>query len=310
MGLRPCRGKSSRGKPPYPTRGAMGRLQCNALHIVQTNNMERIMKVITLLNEKGGVGKTTLAVHIAQGMALRGLRVMLIDSDPQANATLRCRLPRQGGLYDLLIRDMEWANVAKVIDPVGYGIAGERVPRDARLYVVPGNAETQSIATQLGDLTRFAERLDDLAQTGMVDLVVIDTPPTPSMLHASIYTATDVILYPSHMVFTSVDGLVQSVKRTQGASKQRSKRFSLPPIEIGGIIPTMYRGRTNEQRSMLDQVKGHFGAKVWRPMPMRTIWTETESHACPVWTLEPYGDAAADAWELLDQVMEVIGVTA
>lgn len=260
------------------------------------------MKTITLLNEKGGVGKTTLAVHLAMGLALRGKRVMLVDGDPQGHATVRCGQRKAPGLYDLLVRDEAWERVAKVVSPELYGVPGD-VP-EGKLWVLPSNVETRNIANSISDADLVASRLEELVD--IVDVVLIDTSPTPSLLHGAFYTATDGILYPTMLTFTSFDGLVESIKRRQAADRTRAARWGLPEIEVLGIVPVAYREQTMEQQRNLKELHGHFGAAVWRPIAMRTIWTETEASARPVYALEPSGPAAADVWELLDRVEGVL----
>lgn len=267
------------------------------------------MKIITLSNEKGGVGKSTLAMHIAMGLALRGLRVMLLDTDAQGNTTERCGVRMQGGLYDLVVRDAAWDNVAHVVKPEKYGIPGETVPRDGKLYLVPSNVETMHIAQSVSDVTILAERLDELH--GMVDVVIIDTSPTPSLLHGTIYLATDYIIYPTTCTIDSFRGLGLSMQHREGADKARQSRLQMPGIKIMGIVPTLYRKGTLEQDQNLDTLRARFGDLVWQPMPLRTIWTETESQRAAVWALDANHDAAIDAWELIDRVQGVVsnGIT-
>jgi len=262
------------------------------------------MKIITLSNEKGGVGKTTLAMHIAMGMALRGARVMFVDSDAQGNATERCGVPMGPGFYDLIVRDSNWSSVAKVVKPEKYGLPGERLPERGALWVVPSNGETINVANSVSNAMVMAERLQDLE--GEVDLVVIDTSPTPSLLHASIYMATDYIIYPTTATMDSLRGLGLSNIHRAGASKARQDRYGLPGIKVMGIVPTLYRKNTVEQELNLDALRKHqqFGHLVWNPMPLRTIWTETESQRAAVWSLDPNHPAAMDAWELIDRVQE------
>lgn len=265
------------------------------------------MKTIVILNEKGGVGKTTLAVHIACGLACRGTRVMLIDGDPQGHATVRTGLKKAPGLYDLLVRDAEWLAVAKAVAPERYGIPGERLP-EAALWVTPSNVETRNIASSISDADGLALRLDELRD--LVDVVVIDTSPTPSLLHGAFYTAADAILYPTKLTFTSFDGLVESIKRRMAADETRRAKWGMAALEVLGIVPMEYRSMTVEQQTNLDSLRKQFGKLVWEPIPQRTIWTESESMALPVYNLEPNSAAAGDVWEIIDRVEEGIRVIA
>jgi len=263
------------------------------------------MKVITLLNEKGGVGKTTLATHMAMGMAARGAKVLLVDGDPQGHATIRCGLKKSPGLYDLLVRDAEWKDAVKLIAPERYGIPGEVLPT-GRLWVLPSNVETRNIANSISESSLLAERLEDWQTT--MDVVVIDSSPTPSLLHGVFYTATDYVVYPTQLAFTSFDGLVESIHHRMEADNTRNKRWALPSIQVLGIVPTMYRSVTTEQRDNYAQLQEQFGAMVWAPIPQATIWQEAESRARSVYSIDPNCDAAGHVWEMCDKVEEVCGV--
>jgi chromosome partitioning protein len=253
------------------------------------------MEVLTLLNEKGGVGKTTLAVHMAMGLALRGYRTLLLDADPQGHATIRCGLEKAPGMYELMMKGAAWGAVCQTVAPERYGIPGEIVP-EALLRVVPSNVETRRIG-DVDDALLLADRLDEIDD---VDVVVVDTPPTPSVLHGVIYMATTTVIYPTTLTYTAFDGLAESIRRREAADMARHAKWGLPAIRLGGIVPVAYRANTAEQTAHLESLRRAFGGRVWRAIPQRVIWQESESAARPVFALEPNGDAAADVWEILD----------
>lgn len=257
------------------------------------------MKVITLLNEKGGVGKTTVAVHIGMGLAAQGHNVMLVDADAQGHATLRCGFQKQPGIYDLLIRDGEWSSLTRKVDMERYSVPAWQA---GNLYLLPSNKETRNIAGSTDDGAVFARRLDELRDTGKVDVVIVDTSPTPSLLHATIFVASDYVLIPTELSYTSFDGMVESIKSKQGADDGRKRWYSMQPIEILGIVPTKYRANTKEQVDNYNQLTKQFGDKVWNPLPMRTLWTETEGTALPVWKLDNSSEASDECWALIQQV--------
>jgi len=237
----------------------------------------------------------------------RGNRVMLIDGDPQGNATVRMGWKKSPGLYDLVVRDAEFKNVTRMVAPERYGIPGEGMPHGS-LYVIPSNVETRNIANSISDADTLAVRLQELKER--IDLGVIDTSPTPSLLHGVFYTAADAIIYPTKLTYTSFDGLVESIVRRQKADQIRAERWGLKPIEVMGIVPMEYRGNTIEQQENLVKLQKEFGKLVWNPIPQRTIWTESEGAALPVYALEPQSDAACDVWELADRVEESLYVKA
>lgn len=253
-------------------------------------------------NEKGGVGKTTLATHIAAGLACRGWRVMLVDADEQGHATMMFGLPKAPGLYNLLVRDAGFNDVVRLVPPEQYGIPGERIPQ-GKLYVVPSNVETRNIANSISDLALVGQRLEELE--GQVDVVVIDTSPTPSLLHGTFYIATDGVLYPTQAEVLGFDGLAEAWKHRQQAETTR-ELYGLPPIHVAGIVPTMYRGQTVEHQRNLELLQQQFGGLVWNPVAERIIWTESAKYHRPVYALNPLHPAAGDAWEMVDRVERVV----
>src|SRR5690606_2289735 len=123
------------------------------------------MKVVTLLNEKGGVGKTTVATHIAAGLAIKGHRVLLADADPQGHATVMYGLTKEPGLYDLLVRNAPYQRVLRVISPELYEIPGQAV--EGKLYLLPSNVETRNIANSINNILIFRDRF--LPLEGAID---------------------------------------------------------------------------------------------------------------------------------------------
>jgi chromosome partitioning protein len=261
------------------------------------------MQVITLLNEKGGVGKTTLAVHLAMAAAAKGLRVMLIDADPQGHATLRCGFPKAPKLYDLLVRDMEWSECSVEVPQSRYAIDGVE---SGKLYLLASNVETRNIAGSIDDVAKLARRLEELFEDGLIDLAFIDTSPTPSLLHATIYYASDGVIFPTTLAHMSFDGLNMGMLHKAGADEGSKSRFQMPAIQLLGIIPTVTRLGTIEQGDNLADLKKKYGASVWPDLPQRTLWTETESRALPVWQLDPRSEAAQEFWTVYQYVEEVL----
>lgn len=254
------------------------------------------MKTFTVLNEKGGTGKTTVAITAAAGLASRGKEVLVVDADEQGHATLALGERKYPGLYDLLVRDAPYRDVLRAVDPSRYGGDGR-----SRLYLIGSNVETRSIANLISDAFLMKTRLAELAD--VFDYCIIDTSPTPSLLHGAIYLATDHILYPTELEFLSFDGLAESLKRLQA-----SQRLHNSGIEIAGIVPNKFRSTTLEHRENLAELKAQFGALVWDPIPQSIVWAETARYAMPIFVHAPGHDAALAAWEIIDRIEGVARV--
>ena len=218
------------------------------------------MQIITLLNEKGGVGKTTLATHIAAGLAIKGYRVILADADPQGHASVALGVNRAPGLYDLLVRNESFADVLVPVNPAIIQVPGQ--PLAGQLYVIPSNEETRAIPLVTSDGAVVYDRFNEIRD--VVDVVIFDTSPTPSLLHSAIYMATDSIVYPTECEYLSLDGLVQSLKRRDPIQSEREK-MGLGIIEIMGIVPTKYRSQTVLHTRNIETLRKHYGNKVWNP---------------------------------------------
>jgi len=263
------------------------------------------MKVITFLNEKGGVGKTTLAGTTAAGLAILGQSVLLLDGDPQGHATLMYGLAKEPGLYNLLVNDAEFSEVMKPIEPDRYGTTAQDVK--GRLFVLPSNVDTRNIVREDSNTLVLKDRLEEL--DGKIDVVVIDTPPTPSLLHGMIYMATDGIIYPTKLEFWSFDGLVESMGHRKQVDAIRPG-FGLKPMEVMGIVPNMYRTDTLEQIDNMQKLKEGFGNQVWEPIRLRTVWTEVATFRKSVFAIAPKTQAARDAWTMVKAAERGLYVTA
>ena len=212
-----------------------------------------VMKIITLLNHKGGVGKTTMAVTIASGLAAKGKRVMLVDADGQGSATIALGFKKSPAFYDLIVRGAMYEQVLQVVPPERYMKAGRALatsdkpmringeavgdapsPTSGFLWVVGGNAETLNI-DPMANTTTVRQRLHDLEED--VDVIVIDTSPTPSKLHAGIYLATDYILYVTEVEYLAYDGLLESIRYFKAAQNYRLD-YGIAQMAVMALSPT------------------------------------------------------------------------
>jgi chromosome partitioning protein len=259
------------------------------------------MRIVTLLNEKGGVGKTTVAFHIAAGLAVAGYRVLAVDADAQGSLTEALGFDQSSDLYDLIVRNRPFKDVLQFVDPETYGSPTRKVT--GQLFLLSSNVETQSIATNSKDALAFVRRFSELGDA--VDYVVVDTSPTPSLLHGAIYLATDAILYPTKCEYLSFRGLQNSFMHREENERYRSQ-FNFAPITNLGIIPNMYRHKTLEHQENLKELKDVYGDLVWNPIPQSTIWTECSRVHRTVWNYAPQSSATTHGWKLLKRFLEAI----
>ena len=163
--------------------------------------------------------------------------------------------------------------------------------------------ETQSIASNSKDALAFVRRFVELQ--GKLDFIIIDTSPTPSLLHGAIYLATDAILYPTKCEYLSFRGLQNSFIHREENERYRSQ-FNFAPISNLGIVPNMYRQSTLEHRENLAELIDTYGELVWQPIPQSTIWTESSRVHRAIWNYAPGSPSSDHAWNLLKKFLEAI----
>lgn len=231
--------------------------------------MGRLMNVFVFANEKGGVGKSFCSRHAAAKLAHQ-YRVLLIDADSQGHAAHQLNVPEFGGLYRLLVQEAEWKEVLREPDVACW--SGVEKPA-GRLLLLPSNLETRVIPMMISNPLALRDRLSELKD--VVDVVVIDTSPTPSLLHSVIYHASHAAVVPTTCESLSLDGLAKSTLHLAQGDESR-KGFGLPGVQLIGVQPTMWQN-TNAHNYGLDLMEQHFGvAQVWRPLAMRTVCRDSE----------------------------------
>ncbi len=257
------------------------------------------MRVITFGNDKGGVGKTSATVTVGAGLAQRGHKVVVIDTSSQGNCASAFGLNKEPGLYELLVRGVDWQRLLRVVPPEKILCPGETLGQlTGKLYLLPGNHETRNIATSTTDGFILLRRILQLQSA--VDFVLIDTPPEPSLLHTLVFAATGEYVYVTKAEQWSLDGLQDSFARLQEFNPMRVSK-GLEAVSILGILPTMVE-HTVEHDINLEWLREHFPDLVMPVISKRIAWAEAAGQRCSLFSHEPNSVAADEAWELIDQI--------
>jgi chromosome partitioning protein len=253
------------------------------------------MRVISLINEKGGIGKTTLAITLATGLATRGHRVVLVDADNQAHSTISLRIRPAPALYNLLINGASWEESLVFNPGENYGN-----PSEGQLFLLPSDESTRNIPTQMKSPLVIRDRffeLDDL-----VDVIVVDTSPSITALHTGLYFASHYIIYPTQCEYLSIAGLQRSLEHRAKAEVVGKER-NIPTASVLAIVPNMFEGRESVQYQNLGWLKGKYGDDlVWPPIRKGTVWKQASQMRQPVFALDRSSKAAMEADRFVEAV--------
>lgn len=248
-------------------------------------------RTIAIANQKGGVGKTTTAVNLGGELARRNYRVLLIDCDPQGNATTSLGIAKQSlaaTTYDLLMG----GELATATMPTGR----------AGFSLVPADQELAGAVVELVNARGREQRLATaLAAAGaLYDYVLIDCPPSLGLLTLNALCAADSVLIPLQCEYLALEGLAQ-LKTTLERVRERLN----PRLHILGVVMTMYDGRTNLAQQVVDEVQRHFPRLIFRILIPRSVrLSEAPSHGRLIAEYEPAGRSAQAYAALADEVLQ------
>lgn len=257
------------------------------------------MKVIAITNRKGGVGKSTMASHIAAGLAIKGYRVGMVDTDSQGNGGLMLGVQATDGLFNLLIEKHPLDQIAQHISRENYG----SVHNTGELFLIPSADMTHRIPYALKDHESFLflETMEAFANTFRLDYIIIDTNPSLSLFDASIYLTADGFIYVTECEHLSLDGVKKAFLQMKNFGSQRQKYLQRDTSQLLGIIPNKYRRKTVIHQENLAQLRDGFGHLVWEPVALRTLWTEASTLQKPVFVSAPKSEAAQDAIAVINR---------
>lgn len=226
--------------------------------------------IFAIANQKGGVGKTTTAVNLAASLAATKRRVLLIDLDPQGNATMGCGVDKyelERSMYDVLVSNCS-AGQALVPAP------------ESGFDVLPANGDLTAAEVELMEVTGREQRLNNALRPLLneYDYILIDCPPSLNMLTLNALVAAQGILIPMQCEYYALEGLsalMQTIKSIQSGPN--------PQLEITGLIRTMYDPRNSLTKDVSDQLTAHFGDKLFTSVIPRNVrLAEAPSHGLPV----------------------------
>lgn len=252
---------------------------------------EYVAKVIAVVNQKGGVGKTTTAINLSAALAMEGFRLLLIDCDPQANTTGGLGLPRDSNrvnVYELLVGDVS--------------AAAATLPTDVEnLFLIPGSRNLIGANLELVGQERREFRLREAIAEVLEGyaFIVLDCPPALDLLTLNCLVAADGLLVPLQAEYFALEGISELMSTLDRVSQAFN-----PGLSLEGVLLTMYDDRTNLSQQVTANLRAFFGDKLLKTTIPRNIrLAEAPSHGLPVELYDPRSKGAEAYRELAAEIL-------